>query len=551
LTPKVLASAMGAIPSSHPPPVAETAETRPAGMVVETEQVIAKKGPIPITGRYTCSRQLEEDFDISHTVLGVGMSGSVVLATGKDGRRYAVKSFAKHGLSVKGMQELKNEVELFLTLDHPHIVQLQMVFEAEDMLHLVMELMEGGELYDRLLAQKRYSEEAAADTTFQMLLAVAYLHAHNIAHRDLKLENWLYERKDTDHLKLIDFGFAKHWDPSTAMSQACGSIHYVAPEVLRHSYTVQADMWSLGILSYMLLTGSAMFSGSDSEVLRKVKSGQPNFSVRFKRLSAYAQNFVRGLLVRDPKHRLTAANALAHPWIQQRHLAAQGASMGPELLVSLRKFASASRFRRAALCMMAWSLTTEEQEGLREQFLQMDTNRSGSITLAELKAALEPHFEVDEAERLFHCLDADKSEEIEYSEFLAAALVGRVKAHGEVLRRTFARFDRDGSGLISSHELRAVLGDSFEGADIEELMREVDTSGDGMIDYEEFIAGADSPKRVARTSSMIDHLLGAAGPPMERVASAGLPSRKAQRSERRAITVALPVLLGVHVTSKQ
>merc|ERR1712110_469474 len=101
----------------------------------------------------------------------------------------------------------KNEAELYLTLDHPHITHLEMIYEDQDMLHLVMEHMAGGEVYDRLAACKKYTEEKAANTIHQMLLAVAYLHSRNIAHRDLKLENFLYERPDAEHLKLIDFGF--------------------------------------------------------------------------------------------------------------------------------------------------------------------------------------------------------------------------------------------------------------------------------------------------------------------------------------------------------
>merc|ERR1719382_913544 len=139
-----------------------------------------------------------------------------------------------------------------------------------------------------------------------MLLAVAYLHAHRIAHRDLKLENFLYERKDTSHLKIIDFGFAKFTDRSATMSQACGSIHYVAPEVLAHAYTEKADMWSIGVIVYMLLTGSPPFHGSDDEVLRKIKAGTPHWSSRFQRLSDSAKSFVKGLIVLDPNTRMSA-----------------------------------------------------------------------------------------------------------------------------------------------------------------------------------------------------------------------------------------------------
>merc|ERR1719215_136225 len=172
-----------------------------------------------------------------------------------------------------------------------------MVFETAEDVNIVMEFMAGGELYNRLASSKRYSEQLAADTTYQMLLAVAYLHANGVAHRDLKLENFLYESKDSDHLKLIDFGFAKFWDRNKKMEQACGSVHYVAPEVLAHAYTDQADMWSLGVIVYMLLTGSPPFHGTDDEVLKKVKACKPHWSSRFKLLSETAQDFVKKLIV--------------------------------------------------------------------------------------------------------------------------------------------------------------------------------------------------------------------------------------------------------------
>lgn len=293
-------------------------------------------------------------------------------------------------------------MEIYLTLDHPHIARLEKVFETEDDVHLVMEFMAGGELYDRLSQRKRYSEEDAAETTYQMLLAVAYLHGRQIAHRDLKLENFLYEAKETNHLKLIDFGFAKLWDRSATMSQACGSVHYVAPEVLAHSYTERADMWSLGVIVYMLLTGSPPFHGSDKEILSKIKAGDVQWSSRFNKLTPLTQGFVKGLLVADPEKRLSAEQALEHDWIKSKNTqAVHDIDMG--ILQSLRNFSHASSFRRAVLSMMAWSLSADDRMHLREQFLSMDTENKGTITHSQMKRVLEENFHVDnaEAEALF------------------------------------------------------------------------------------------------------------------------------------------------------
>jgi len=456
---------------------------------IDTAEVIEKKGKIPVTGRYCTNRLLKDDYQLDSKVLGSGMSGPVQLATGQDGEKCAVKSFKKHGLSEKRRNDLKNEVEIYLTLDHPHVARLLMVYEDEQEIHLVMEYMAGGELYDRLFQQRVYKEEMAAKTAKQMLLAVAYLHSHQIAHRDLKLENFLYERKDNDHLKLIDFGFAKFWDRSRNMTQACGSTHYVAPEVLGNSYTLKADLWSLGVISYMLLTGSPPFHGPDKEVLAKIRQGKVHWSSKFKRLSEHAQDFVKALLVVNPNERLDAQGALEHPWVKSLGAKTESPALDDDIKSSLRKFAKAMAFRRAVLSMMAWSLNAEDRAQLRNEFLAFDTENTGTITHIQMKEILEKYYHIDtlEAEAMFNSMDTDHDDVIAYSEFLAAAMQGRIKVHEDVLRRTFRKFDVDNCGRITAEDLTGILGEHFEGTDARELIREADTNGDGMIEYDEFL----------------------------------------------------------------
>lgn len=448
------------------------------------------RGALPISCRYTASRSLSSDYTLEPKVVGSGMSGPVRLATGRgDNRKYAVKSFRKIGMSSKSREELKSEAEIYLSLDHPHVARLEMVYETDEELHLVMEYMAGGELYDRLFARKRYSEEEAAEAAHQMLLAVAYLHAHKIAHRDLKLENFMYEKKDANHLKIIDFGFAKFTRNNKKMSQALGSIHYVAPEVLAHSYTEKADLWSLGVIVYMLLTGSPPIFGSDDQVLKKIKTGDVHWSSRFRRLSDPARDFLASLLVVDPVKRLSAQAALSHPWVKERHHI-ESSLLDARSLESLRSFGKMSQFRRNVMYTMAWSLSSEDRIELRKQFLSIDKDKGGTISLKEFKDVLTHRFNVgsSEAEELFKSLDADNNDEIEYCEFLAALLPSKIQAHEGALRKAFSRFDCDGDGTIDSNELRRALGDTFSTDEIEDLLREADTSGDGKLNYEEFLA---------------------------------------------------------------
>jgi len=487
-------SAEGGVASGgYAQPVAdEAAKSSSAKSLPPADALIAAGEVITQRARLITDRPLRDDFTIDAKVLGSGMSGPVQLAKGNDGVKYAVKNFKKHGLSKRKRDDLKNEVEVYLKLDHPHIARLVGVYEDDDDINLVMELMDGGELYDRLFDKKVYTEEMAANTAYQMLLAVAYLHSLQIAHRDLKLENFLYENKEGDHLKLIDFGFAKFSERSAKMQQACGSTHYVAPEVLGKSYTQQADLWSLGVICYMCLTGSPPFHGSDDrEVLKKIKAGDIRWSSKFHKLSSSAQEFVRSLLVVDPSQRLSAKSALEHPWIKgQEGKRGSDTVIDNDIKLSLRQFARASHFRRAVLSMMAWSLSAEDRNELRQLFLKFDEEKRGTITHKQMKQVLEDLYHIDsvEAEAVFRSMDTDHDDTIAYSEFLAASLQGRVKVYEDVLRRTFQSFDRDASGFIGTDDLKSVLGEHFEGSDAKQLISEADTNGDGQIDYDEFLA---------------------------------------------------------------
>jgi calcium-dependent protein kinase len=275
------------------------------------------------------------------------------------------------------------------------------------------------------------------------------------------------------------------------MEQACGSVHYVAPEVLAHAYTLRADCWSLGVIVYMLLTGSPPFHGSDDEVLRKIKAGKPHWSTRFGRLSSNAQDFVKKLLVLEPNDRLSVEAALQHPFVTERHQVTEPVLLETEVLKSLRKFAHASHFKRAIYSMMAWSLTTEQRGELRKLFLAIDKDHKGKISHHQVKEVLMDNFHItsEEAERLFRSMDTDHDDEIAYSEFLAAVMQDRLIFHEDVLKKTFMRLDPDNSGKISAGDLKSVLGDgSFEGKDVEELIEEADTDHDGQVSYEEFVA---------------------------------------------------------------
>jgi len=488
-----------------------------------------------VSSRYHCrnmgnGRRVEDDYEVfNRRVLGTGLSGNVVLAQGRhNGRRYALKRIMKSKVHQKALKQLTAEVEIYLTLDHPNIARLKDVYEDEAQVSLLTECCEGGELYARLSRTGTYAEKDAAEATRQMLRAVGYLHAHSVVHRDLKLENFLYESKeDNSPLKLIDFGFAKVWDPSTLMMASCGSVAYVSPDVLKgNGYTSKCDLWSLGVIVFMLLVGYPPFHGSEQEMRSCILAGKVDYShrSRWKHVSRDAVDFVKRLLVKDPNDRLDVPGALKHKWLieqETKMCKKPSVELPREALRGLRHYQRTSHVRRAVLQLLAQELAPTEACELRELFLSMDTNGEGTIRLSELKEAIrgpavsdgtggtdepvsppasmgaprEPMTPAGMLKRaksqtliqLFEVLDANGDEQIYYSDFLAATMDARTQLREETLRAAFHRLDADGSGTLSASDFRRVLGDTFEGVDVQLLANQADKTGKGEISFDDFL----------------------------------------------------------------
>eukprot|EP00448_Togula_jolla_P000727 CAMPEP_0170601918 /NCGR_PEP_ID=MMETSP0224-20130122/18116_1 /TAXON_ID=285029 /ORGANISM="Togula jolla, Strain CCCM 725" /LENGTH=651 /DNA_ID=CAMNT_0010926727 /DNA_START=29 /DNA_END=1981 /DNA_ORIENTATION=- len=474
------------------------------------------------------SRSLTTDYTVDGTVLGRGLCGDVVLVLGKvDKRRFALKTIRKTRVVPAKLRQLITEVEIYLGLDHPNVAKLHNVYERDSDILLITECCDGGELYARLSARGVYTNNDAAEAARQMLLAVGYLHSHYVVHRDLKLENFLYESEaPSAALKLIDFGFAKIWNSSSLMLASCGSIAYVSPDVLSgKGYTNKCDMWSLGVIVWMLLCGYPPFHGNEQTTIRCIKAGEADWSHthRWEAVSEDAINFVQQLLQRDPDKRPDAKAALQHPWLTSTAstTASRGLrALGKDLLRALEKYAKSSKVRRMVLQFMAQELTADETAELRDLFLSMDQDNKGTISLRELKAAIRmtearsprrsshggsPKTYMSESspasspERLRRApseildelcgfLDANGDEQIYYSDFLAATLEARQLLSEEAMRAAFHRLDADNSGLITSDDFRSVIGESFEGTGVDALVLEADLDGRGEISFDSFVS---------------------------------------------------------------
>jgi calcium-dependent protein kinase len=458
--------------------------------------------------------EVSQDYDVlPNDVLGEGCSGKVVVARSvATGKKFALKRIRKKSVSPSVLQQVMAEAEIFLTLDHPHVAQLRGVHDTDKEIAFLTECLDGGELYERLVKFKIFPESLAAETTRQMLRAVGYLHSHGIVHRDLKLENFLYESIDIDStLKVIDFGFAKVWDPSKLMQASCGSLAYVSPDVLRgRGYTSKCDLWSVGVICFMLLAGYPPFHGDASHVRANILLGNVNWrhTRRWAMVSEAAMNFVQSLLKQDPAKRLDAVAALNHEWLVNTAPAPRNPSLSTATIRSIGSYAEAPSLKRAMLQLLAQELEPIDVAALRRTFLELADDDDGTVSFSKLKAAIrcdEPARQTDadakahsrrirrakteQLKELFDVMDVNGDEQIYYSEFVAATINENLMLREEHIRAAFHRMDADKSGTISSDDLKIVLGAKFEGVETSLLMQDVGLSpmSNSELDFDSFM----------------------------------------------------------------
>jgi len=235
------------------------------------------------------------------------------------GESYAIKCIEKHDVDTSRLQ---TEVDILTQVEHPHIISLEEVFDTPDTLYLVMELITGGELFDKITEIGAYSEKTAAELVINIVSAVQYLHDRGIAHRDLKPTNLLLKNEeDLTNVKIADFGLSKIMGDNTMMQTACGTPIYVAPEVLSgEAYEKEVDMWSIGVITYILLCGFPPFFDDGSnmgKLFEQIMCGEFDYPEEYwDDISDEAKDFIDNLLMVDTELRFTADQALEHPWLQ-------------------------------------------------------------------------------------------------------------------------------------------------------------------------------------------------------------------------------------------
>uniref|UniRef100_A0A7S1LSK5 non-specific serine/threonine protein kinase n=1 Tax=Alexandrium catenella TaxID=2925 RepID=A0A7S1LSK5_ALECA len=447
--------------------------------------------------------ELHTFYEVHGKRLGEGAFGSVRRATCRQsGLERAVKSVSLK--AVKHLADFEREICVAKSLDHPNICRLYETFRDVKNIHLVIELCTGGELFDKVVGSDGLGENTAASYVRQMLEAVCYLHAHFLVHRDIKPENFLLQNSSPDAaLKMIDFGLARTFEPGVPMSTRVGTAYYVAPQVLRGEYDEKCDIWSVGVILYILLCGYPPFYGDNDEtIFKQIKRGYFEFpSPDWDKISTDAKAMVNHMLTSNVTRRPSAEAALTNPWLKRKNQSKSPLLAG-SFMTSLQNFMTFNTLKKVALTAVAQQLPDEETEHPRKLFRSLDKNGDGMLSCQEIREGMmQQGLAVpNEMEDIVRAVDSDGSGQLDYSEFIAATMDEAVCTKKHLCRAAFRIFDTDGDGKITREELERAISSPTareeEAAQIHRLIGEGDSNGDGCIDFEEFCAMiAPSPKQ--------------------------------------------------------
>jgi calcium-dependent protein kinase len=366
--------------------------------------------------------------------------------------------------------DLWQEIEFMRDFDHPFVARLYGTYEDPANLYMIMEHCSGGELFEAVDHAGTLPETTSATIFQQMLMSVSYIHSKQICHRDLKPENFLLSRPgpvERALVKLIDFGTARHFSAENPMTTKICTIHYVAPEILVRGaapYTEKCDTWSLGVCLYLMVCGSPPFYGdTDTVTLKQVRKGKFKFEpVDFwATMEEDIRLLISALLQMSPEDRLSAQEALRHPWFTKKARRTSITFRVEEVIPRLLRFRKYLWFKQKSMQLIANHLSEDDVNDIRPLWFQFDINNCGKITRHELARAIPAEGLSDELLEkralLLQEMEADgKKGEVGYTAFLAAMLDADRRTNPATCKSAFREFDLDNDGFIRMTELSLI-----------------------------------------------------------------------------------------------
>ena len=403
-------------------------------------------------------------------------------------------------------KEIFNEINILRTMDHPNILKIFEFYSSKESYSIVTELCSGGELFQEIIDKGPFNEKYSAYVMYQIFSAINYCHKMHILHRDLKPENILIAKRDKNDfplVKICDFGTSKMFEKGATQKKLVGSSYYIAPEVLKKHYDEKCDIWSCGVILYILLSARPPFGGdTDSEIMEKVAKGKFDIkSSPFDKISNEAINLIKSCLTMEVDKRISAEEALRHSWFQNNkskelYNEIKNTNTIKKLVENLKNYHSNSVITETALAYLVHNFPqTSDVINSCKLFNMIDLNGDGKITQEELYEGLNKVLKSDTLKNdvaiIFKNIDMDDNKYIEYEEFVRAAINKEKFLSENVLKFAFRYFDKDGSGEITFDEIESVFKQSITDKkkvheNLKKIVSEVDLNGDGIITFEEF-----------------------------------------------------------------
>ena len=402
-------------------------------------------------------------------VLGGGHFGTVRIGFRRNEpaphRLYAIKSICKKHLSPKDLEELTKEVDIISSLDHPNIIKFYETYHDKFYFHIVMELCTGKDLFEKIRScNGKIQERKVGIVIMKVLHAISYCHARGITHRDLKPENILFESSEADsEIKLIDFGLSRKYSSNEKMHTILGTPYYVAPEVLKGSYDEKCDIWSIGALTYIMLSGEPPFKGQcNNDIFHKILHNDLKFdSKKWSNISPAAIEFVKSCLDKNPEKRPNAVQAMGSEWfdILLSHVHSS-LYINKELLSNVKTYTPCCRFKRYVLKYFINMMSHSEIKQYKQMFYLVDFDHDGTISRSEIEKAFTMSgiaVTNEEIKKILTASDDMNKQSLDYSEFIIVCLNLKKLITREKVEGAFNYFDIDNSGAIEALDIENAL----------------------------------------------------------------------------------------------
>ena len=401
--------------------------------------------------------------------------------------------------------EIINEINILRTMDHPNILKIFEFYISKESYFIITELCSGGELFQEIIDNGPFDEKQTSYIMYQIFSAVNYCHKINIIHRDLKPENILIVKREKNllRIKICDFGTSKIHDKGTIQKKIVGSSYYIAPEILEKKYNEKCDLWSCGVILYILLSGKPPFEGiKDEEILEKVRFGKYDLNdSAFNNISNEAKELIQNLLIMDYHKRISAEDALNNIWFKKNKSKElfneiKDKQMIEKFVKNLKEYKSESVIQETALAYLVHNFPQiDDIVNACKLFNLIDINGDGKITKNELFEGLNKKIKSNSLKKdidiIFKNIDSDNNGYIEYEEFVRAAIDKEMFLNENILKFAFRYFDKDNSGEISYEEIEEVFKSHVQNDNVHQslsqIISEVDTNGDGIISFDEFV----------------------------------------------------------------